>query len=57
MKVKVQSEKFGLKLNLQKTKIMTSDPISLMGNGWKTVETESDFIWQEWTGLQNHLRW
>ena len=44
MEVKEDSENVGLKLNIQKTKIMTSDPISLMGNGWKTVETESDFI-------------
>ena len=46
MKVKVESEKDGLKLNIQKTKIMASGPI--------TVETVSDFIF---LGLQNHCRW
>ena len=43
MKVKEKSEKFGLKLNIQKTKIMASGPINLMGNRWETVETVSDF--------------
>ena len=42
MKVKEKSEKAGLKLNIQKTKIMASCPI--MGNRWGTVETVSDFI-------------
>ena len=40
MKVKVESEKVGLKLNIQKTKIMASGPIT----SWETVETMSDFI-------------
>ena len=40
MKVKVESEKVGLKLNIQKTKIMASGPIT----SWETVETVSDFI-------------
>ena len=40
MKVKVESENFGLKLNIQKTKIMASGPIT----SWETVETVSDFI-------------
>ena len=40
MKVKVESEKFGLKLNIQKMKIMASGPIT----SWETVETVSDFI-------------
>ena len=40
MKVKVESEKVGLKLNIQKTKIMSSGPIT----SWETVETVSDFI-------------
>ena len=40
MKVKEESEKVGLKLNIQKTKIMASGPIT----SWKTVETVSDFI-------------
>ena len=43
MKVKEESEKVGLKLNIQKTKIMASGPITL-GNRWGTVETVSDFI-------------
>ena len=51
MKVKVESEKVGLKLNIQKTKIMTSGPIT----SWEIdVETVSDFIF---LGLQNHYRW
>ena len=40
MKVKVESENFGLKLNIQKTKIMASGPTT----SWETVETVSDFI-------------
>ena len=40
MKVKVESEKVGLKLNIQKTKIMASGPIT----SWETVETVADFI-------------
>ena len=40
MKVKEESEKVGLKLNIQKTKIMVSGPIT----SWETVETVSDFI-------------
>ena len=44
MKVKVESEKVGLKLNIQKTKIMTSDPITSWEIDAKTVETVSDFI-------------
>ena len=51
MKVKVDSEKVGLKLNIQKTKIMASGPII----SWKIdVETVSDFILG---GPQNHCRW
>ena len=51
MKVKEESEKVGLKLNIQKTKIMDSCPIT----SWqKDGETESDFIFG---GLQNHCRW
>ena len=51
MKVKVESEKVGLKLNIQKTKIMASGPITL----WEIDgETVSDFIFFE---LQNHCRW
>ena len=44
MKVKVESEKVGLKLNIQKTKVMASGPITSWGNRWETVETVSDFI-------------
>ena len=44
MKVKVESEKFGLKLNIQKTKFMTSSPITSWEIDEETVETVSDFI-------------
>ena len=44
MKVKKESEKFGLKLNIQKTKIMASDPITSWEIDGETVETVSDFI-------------
>ena len=44
MKVKVESEKVGLKLNIQKTKIMASSPIASWEIDWETVETVSDFI-------------
>ena len=44
MKVKEESEKVGLKLNIQKTKIMASDPITLWQIVGETVETVSDFI-------------
>ena len=54
MKVKVESEKVGLKLNTQKTKIMASDPIASWQIDGKTVETVADFILG---GLQNHCRW
>ena len=54
MKVKEESEKVGLKLNIQKTKIMASGPITSWQIGGETVETVSDFIF--W-GLQNHCRW
>ena len=51
MKVKEESEKVGLKLNIQKTKITASDPITL----WQIDgETVADFIF---LGLQNHCRW
>ena len=45
MKVKVESEKFGLKRNIQKMKIMASVPITLWQIDGETVETVSDFIW------------
>ena len=54
MKVKEESEKVGLKLNMQKTKIMASGPITSWEIGGETVETVSDFIFG---GLQNHCRW
>ena len=44
MKVKEESEKVGLKLNIQKTKIMASGPITSLGIDGETVETVSDFI-------------
>ena len=49
-----RSEKVGLKLNIQKTKIMASSPITLWQIDGETVETVSDFIFG---GLQNHCRW
>ena len=54
MKVKEESEKVGLKLNIQKTKIMASGPITSWQIDGETVETVSDFILG---GLQNHCRW
>ena len=54
MKVKVESEKVGFKLNIQKMKIMASGPITSWEIDGETVETVSDFIWG---GLQSHCRW
>ena len=54
MKMKVESEKVGLKLNIQKTKIMASGPITSWQIDGETGETVSDFILG---GLQNHCRW
>ena len=54
MKVKEESEKVRLKLNIQKIKIMASGPISSWQIDGETVETVSDFIFG---GLQNHCRW
>ena len=54
MKVKEKSEKVGLKLNIQKTKIMASCPITSWQIDGETMETVSDFIFG---GLQNHFRW
>ena len=54
MKVEEESEKVGLKLNIQKTKIMASGPISPWEIDGETVETVSDFIS---FGLQSHCRW
>ena len=53
MKVKEESEKVGLKLNIRKMKIMASSPITSWQIDGETVETVSDFIF----GLQNHCRW
>ena len=54
MKVKEESAKVGLKLNIHKTKIMASGPITSWEIDGETVETVSDFIFG---GLQNHCRW
>ena len=54
MKVKEESEKVGLKLSIQKTKIMASGPITSWHIDGKTIETVTDFIFFE---LQNHCRW
>ena len=54
MKVKEESEKVGLKLNIQKTKITASDPITSWQIDGETVETVADFTFG---GLQNHCRW
>ena len=53
MKVKEESEKAGLKLNIQKTKIMASGPITSWQIYRETVETVRDYFF----GLQNHCRW
>ena len=53
MKVKVESLKVGLKLNIQKTKIMASGPITSLEIDGETVETVADYF----CGLQNHCRW
>ena len=53
MKMKEESEKVALKLNIQKTKVMASGPITSWQIDGETVETVSDFI----LGLQNHCRW
>ena len=54
MKLKEDSENVGFKLNIQKTKIMASGPITSWEIDGETVETVSDFIFG---GLQNHCRW
>ena len=54
MKVKVESEKVGLKLSIQKTKIMASGPITSWEIDGETVETVSRLYF---SGLQNHFRW
>ena len=52
-KVKVESEKVGLKLNIQKTNIMSSGPITSWEIDGETVERVADYVF----GLQNHCRW
>ena len=54
MNVKEESEEVGLKLNIQKTKIMASGPITSWQIDGETMKTVWDFIWGE---LQNHCRW
>ena len=51
MKVKEESEKVGLKINIQKTKIMASGPITSLANRWGNSN------WLYFSGLQNHCRW
>ena len=53
LKVKVESEKVGLKLNIQKTKIMAAGPITSWQIDGETMETVGDYF----AGLQNHCRW
>ena len=53
MKVKEESEKVGLKLNIQKIKIMASGPIT----SWEIVEETMETDSQTFLGLQNHCRW
>ena len=53
MKVKEESEKVGLKLNIQKTKITASGPITSWQINGETMETVTDYFF----GLQNHCRW
>ena len=53
MKVKEESEKVGLKLNIQKMEIMASGPITSWERDGDTVETVRLYFW----GLQNHCRW
>ena len=54
IKVKEESEKVGLKLNIHKTKIMAPGPVTTWQIDGETVETVTDFIWG---GLQNHCSW
>ena len=53
MKMKEETEKVDLKLNIHKTKIMTSSPITSWQKDGETMETVTDYIF----GLQNHCRW
>ena len=53
IKVKEESENFGLKINIQKTKIMASGAITSWQIDGETIEMVRDYFW----GLQNHCRW
>ena len=53
MKVKVESKNVGLKLHIQKAKIMASGPINSWQIDGEIMETVTDYFW----GLQNHCRW
>ena len=57
MKVKEESEKVGLKLHIQKIKIMASGPITSWEIDGEIMETVTDFILRGGGGLQNHCRW
>ena len=54
IKVKEESEKFGLKLNIQNTKIMASGPLTLWQIDGEIMETVTDFLF---LGLQTHCKW
>ena len=54
MKVKEESEKVGLKLNIHKMKIVASGPITSWEIDGETMKTVRDFIWE---GFRNHCRW
>ena len=56
MKVKEEREKVGLKLNIQKTKIMASGPITSWETDGETIEIVKDVTWRG-RGFQNHCRW
>ena len=57
MNIKEESEKAGLKLNIQKTKITESGPITSWKTEGEAMETVTHFIWGGGGGLQNHCRW
>ena len=57
MKVKEEIKKVGLKLNIEKTKIMPSGPITSWHIDGEIIKTMTDLLWAGWGGLQNHCRW
>ena len=57
LKAKEESEKVGLKLNIQKTKVMASGLITSWQIDGETMETVTDFLFLGGRGLQNHCRW